>query len=45
MGERELALSMADYVLCSLGLSEDKARRVVQGLRASGEAANRRTEP
>ena len=45
MGERELALGMADYALRSLGLSEDKARRVVQGLRVSGEAANRRTEP
>jgi CPA2 family monovalent cation:H+ antiporter-2 len=45
MGERELALGMADYALRSLGLSEDKARRVVQGLRVSGEAAHPRTEP
>ena len=45
MGERELALGTADYALRSLGLSEDKAQRVVQGLRVSGEAANRRTEP
>jgi CPA2 family monovalent cation:H+ antiporter-2 len=45
MGERELALGMTEYALRSLGLSEDKARRVVQGLRVSGVAANRRTEP
>jgi monovalent cation:H+ antiporter-2, CPA2 family len=45
MGERELALGMTEYALRSLGLSEDKARLVVQGLRVSGVAANRRTEP
>ena len=45
IGERELALGMADYAQRSLGLSVDNARRVMQGLRVSGEAANRRTEP
>ena len=45
MGERELALGMTEYALRSLGLSEDKARLVVQGLRVSRVAANRRTEP
>jgi len=44
MGERELALGMAEYALRSLGLSEDKARLVVQDLRASGEAANRKKQ-
>ena len=32
MGERELALSMMNYALRSLGLSETRARVVVQGL-------------
>jgi CPA2 family monovalent cation:H+ antiporter-2 len=44
MGERELALGMAEYALRSLGLSEDRARLVVQGLRVSGEAAHRKTD-
>ena len=35
MGERELALGMMDYALRSLGLSQDKARLVVQGFRTS----------
>jgi monovalent cation:H+ antiporter-2, CPA2 family len=33
MGERELALSMMNYALRSLGLSETRARLVVQGFR------------
>lgn len=45
MGERELALGTADYALRSLGLSEDKVRLVVQSLRVSGEAADRKMEP
>ena len=36
MGERELALSLMDYALQSLGASVDKARQVVQSLRVSG---------
>lgn len=35
MGEREPALSMMKYALRSLGLSEAKARVVVQGFRTS----------
>ena len=35
MGERELALSMMNYALRSLGLSETRARVVVQGFRTS----------
>ena len=37
MGERELAFGLMDYALRSLGTSEEKARSVVQGLRASGD--------
>ncbi|HWL71121.1 MAG TPA: YbaL family putative K(+) efflux transporter [Geminicoccus sp.] len=37
MGERELAFALMDYALRSLGMAEDKARRVVQRVRVSGE--------
>jgi monovalent cation:H+ antiporter-2, CPA2 family len=47
MGERELALGMMDYALRSFGLTEDKARLVVQGIRTAGEggAFERRPDP
>ena len=38
MGELELALEMTNYALRSLGVSEDRARLVVQWLRAEGVA-------
>ncbi len=37
MGERELAFSLTQYALLSLGLSDDKARRVVQSVRLAGD--------
>ena len=37
MGERELAFSLTQYALLSLGLSEDKARSVVQSVRLAGD--------
>jgi CPA2 family monovalent cation:H+ antiporter-2 len=43
MGERELTLSMMDYALRSLGLSETRARLVVQGFRTSFQASNQKT--
>jgi CPA2 family monovalent cation:H+ antiporter-2 len=39
MGERELAFSLIGYALRSLGVAEDKARRIVQNIRVSGEGA------
>jgi CPA2 family monovalent cation:H+ antiporter-2 len=45
MGERELAFGMMDYALRSFGLSEDRARLIVQGFRTSGEASDRKTAP
>lgn len=46
MGERELALGLIDYALRSLGISDAKARLIVQGVRTSGEggAFERRPE-
>jgi CPA2 family monovalent cation:H+ antiporter-2 len=38
MGELELALEMTNYALRSLGVSEDRARLVVQWLRTEGVA-------
>jgi CPA2 family monovalent cation:H+ antiporter-2 len=38
MGELELALEMTDYALRNLGVSEDRARTVVQWLRSEGMA-------
>jgi CPA2 family monovalent cation:H+ antiporter-2 len=37
MGERELAFGLMDYALRSLGVSHERARLVVQGVRVSGE--------
>jgi CPA2 family monovalent cation:H+ antiporter-2 len=37
VGVRELAFGLLDHALRSLGTSEDKARRIVQTLRVSGE--------
>ncbi|WP_247877486.1 NAD-binding protein [Azospirillum agricola] len=37
MGERELAFGLMDYALRSLGASDDRARRVVQGVRVAGD--------
>lgn len=37
MGERELALNLMEYALCSLGVPEGRARLVVQDVRVSGE--------
>jgi hypothetical protein len=45
MGERELALSMMNYALRSLGLSETRARVVVQGFRTSFQASDHKTDP
>ena len=45
MGERELAFGMMDYALRSFGLSEDRVRLIVQGLRTSGQASDRKTVP
>jgi K+:H+ antiporter len=47
MGARELALGLLDYALRTLGVPEDKARLIVQGVRTSGEggAFERRPEP
>jgi monovalent cation:H+ antiporter-2, CPA2 family len=47
MGERELALGMMSYALKSFGVTEDKARLLVQGIRTAGEggAFERRPEP
>jgi CPA2 family monovalent cation:H+ antiporter-2 len=36
-GERELAFGLMDYALRSLGVSHERARLVVQGVRVSGE--------
>jgi len=36
MGERELAFGLMDYALRSLGLSDEKARIIVQSARVSG---------
>ncbi|WP_448208268.1 YbaL family putative K(+) efflux transporter [Azospirillum sp. sgz302134] len=37
MGERELAFGLMDHALRSLGASDDRTRRVVQGVRVAGE--------
>jgi len=37
MGERELAFGLMDYALRSLGTSDDRTRRVVQGVRVAGD--------
>ncbi|PWC41115.1 NAD(P)-binding protein, partial [Azospirillum sp. TSO22-1] len=37
MGERELAFGLMDYALRSLGTSDDRTQRVVQGVRVAGE--------
>jgi CPA2 family monovalent cation:H+ antiporter-2 len=37
MGERELALGLMDFALRSLGISEEKARLVVQAARVTGD--------
>ena len=37
MGARELALGLTDYALRSLGISENKARLIVQEFRTTGE--------
>ena len=44
MGERELALSMMNYALRSLGLSETRARVVVQGFRTSFQVPDHKTD-
>jgi K+:H+ antiporter len=44
MGERELALSMMDYALRSLGLSETRARVVVHGFRTSFQVPDHKTD-
>jgi CPA2 family monovalent cation:H+ antiporter-2 len=46
MGVRELALGLTDYALRSLGISDDKARSIVQECRTAGEgrAFERRSE-
>jgi monovalent cation:H+ antiporter-2, CPA2 family len=44
MGERELALSMMNYALRSLGLSETRARVVVQGFRTSFQASDHKRD-
>jgi len=44
MGERELALSMMNYALRSLGLSETRARVVVQGFRTSLQMPEHKTD-
>jgi CPA2 family monovalent cation:H+ antiporter-2 len=38
MGAREVALGLLDYALRSFGLSADKVRVIVQGIRTSGDA-------
>jgi CPA2 family monovalent cation:H+ antiporter-2 len=37
MGERELAFSLTQYALLSLGISDEKARHVVQSVRLAGD--------
>ena len=47
MGKREVAFGMMRYALKSFGVTEDKARLLVQGIRTAGEggAFERRPEP
>ncbi|HYD67113.1 YbaL family putative K(+) efflux transporter [Azospirillum sp.] len=48
MGERELAFGLMDYALRSLGTSDDRTRRVVQGARVAGDGGvyeRRHSEP
>jgi hypothetical protein len=44
MGERELALSMMNYALRSLGLSETRARVVVRDFRTSFQMPDHKTD-
>jgi hypothetical protein len=41
MGERELALGMAQYALRSLGESDEEAERTVEAIRQGGASPGR----